>query len=110
MIQNTFPGLAAVTLVRQYDARVLDISCAGCLIEVDAALAPGTVGTLELAVGGSSYREAVRVARVVPPRDAVTRTQVGLEFLVVTPQGADSIRTVFARLAAGAELTLTFVH
>ena len=99
-----------MTLVRQYHARVLDVSVAGCLIEVDAALAPGTVGTLEVSIDGTSYRESVRVARVVPARHITMRNQVGLEFLVLTPPSAESLRGVIARLSAGAELTITFIH
>jgi PilZ domain-containing protein len=100
----------AVTLCRQYHARVLDVSVAGCLIEVDATLAPGTVGALEVQIDGIAYRESVRVARVVPARHITMRNQVGLEFLVLTPPGTESLRAVIARLSAGAELTITFIH
>ena len=110
MIHDAYPGGLAVTLVRQYNVRVVDVSTAGCLIEVDATLAHGTVGSLEALIDGTSYREAVRVARVVPPRHIAMRNQVGLEFLILTPPGTDSIRAVISRLAAGAELTITFLH
>ena len=100
----------AVTLCRQYHARVLDVSVAGCLIEVDASLAPGTVGTLDVQIDGTVYRESVRVARIVPARDITMRNQVGLEFLVLTPPGTESLRAVISRLSAGAELIITFIH
>ena len=99
-----------MTLVRQYHARVLDVSVAGCLIEVDASLAPGTVGTLDVQIDGTVYRESVRVARIVPARDIAMRNQVGLEFLVLTPPGTESLRAVVSRLSAGAELIITFIH
>ena len=110
MIRDTTPGRPAMTLVRQYQARVLDVSVAGCLIEVDASLAPGTVGTLDVQIDGTVYRESVRVARIVPARDITMRNQVGLEFLVLTPPGTASLRAVISRLSAGAELIITFIH
>ena len=99
-----------MTLVRQYHARVLDVSVAGCLIELDAALEPGTVGTLEVVLDGTPYRESVRVARVVPAPRITVRNQVGLEFLVLTPPGTASLRAVVSRLSAGAEVTINFIH
>jgi hypothetical protein len=110
MIRDTTSGRPAMTLVRQYHARVLDVSVAGCLIEVDASLAPGTVGTLDVQIDGTVYRESVRVARIVPARDITMRNQVGLEFLVLTPPGTESLRAVISRLSAGAELIITFIH
>ena len=110
MTRNMYPGRSAATLVRQYDARVLDISGAGCLIEMDATLAPGTIGTLEVFIDGTTYREAVRVARVVPARHIGMLHQIAIEFLVVTAPGIESIRAAMTRLTAGADLTLTFAH
>lgn len=110
MMADAFPGKPPATLVRQYEGRLLDISSVGCLIETGASLQPGTVGTLEAVIDGQSHREAVRVARLVPARDATTLNQVGLEFLLVAPPGAQSIRAAITRLAAGAESLVTFVH
>lgn len=110
MNQNMYSERSAATLVRQYDARVLDISVGGCLIEMGAALTPGTIGTLEVVIDGTAYREAVRVARVVPARHIGMLHQVAIEFLVIAAPGFGSIRAVMTRLTADADLILTFAH
>jgi hypothetical protein len=53
--------------------------------------------------------EAVRVVRVSPAQDA-RLNQVGLEFLLVAPPSALSIRAAVSRLADGSIAYITFVH
>ena len=97
------------TLVRRYDGRLVDISTAGCLLEIAAPLTLGAVGRLEALIDGAVHAEAVRVARINPgTADGVS--QVGLEFLVVSPAGLSSIRTAIQRLTAGADAVIKFAH
>jgi hypothetical protein len=110
MITDNSPGNLPATLVRQYVGRLLDISSVGCLIEIAAPLSTGFVGRLEAVIDGHVHVEAVRVARIVWVPDSGGLSQVGLEFLLVSPIGPESIRTVIARLAAGADASIRFVH
>ena len=98
------------TLVRQYRGRLLDISSAGCLLEIAAPLTPGAVGRLEATIDGQLHVDAVRVARVDPAPHASGMMQVGLEFLLVTPAIAGSIRAAILRLTQGADPVVNFVH
>jgi len=110
MIAHNLPGFPPAILVRQYVGRLLDISSVGCLIEIGASLAAGTVGRLEAVIDGNVHVEAVRVARVaVDPRGA-GRHQLGLEFLIVAPPSAHSVRAAISRIVAGADAAITFVH
>ena len=98
------------TLVRQYVGRLLDISSLGCLIETAATLGPGTVGMLEAVIEGNVHVDAVRVVRVVPAPGGRAASQIGLEFLLVSPAGTRSIRAAVARLAATGESFVRLVH
>jgi len=98
------------TLVRQYVGRLVDISSVGCLIEVAATLPPGTVGMLEAVIDGNVHLEAVRVARIVPGAGPRGLSQVGLEFLLVSPPNARSIRAAIARIAAATDSLVRLVH
>jgi len=98
------------TLVRQYVGRLLDISSVGCLIEVAATLTPGTVGTLEAVIDGKVHVEAVRVARIVTATGPRAVSQIGLEFLLVSPRNARSIRAAIARIAAATDSLVRLVH
>ena len=109
MNHATFPGHPPAILVRQYFGRLLDISGLGCLIEVGPSLPIGTVGRVEAVIDGQLHVEAVRVVRVSPAQDA-RLNQVGLEFLLVAPPSARSIRAAVSRLADGSNAYITFVH
>ena len=109
MNHPTFPGYPPATIVRQYVGRLLDISGLGCLIEVGISLPLGAVGRVEAIIDGHLYVEAVRVARVSPAAD-VRLNQVGLEFLLVSPPSARSIRAAVSRLVDGSSAFITFVH
>jgi PilZ domain len=103
-------GNPPATLVRQYVGRLLDISSVGCLIEIAATLGPGTVGTLEAVIDGKVHVEAVRVARIVTGAGPQSVSQVGLEFLLLSPPGARSIRAAIARIAAASDSLVRLVH
>ena len=103
-------GSPPATLVRQYVGRLLDISSVGCLIEVAATLGMGTVGTLEAVIDGDIHVEAVRVARIVTVPGPRAVSQIGLEFLMVSPPNARSIRAAIARIAAASDTLVKLVH
>jgi hypothetical protein len=110
MMGETFELKVPATLVRRYVGRLVDISSAGCLIEIAAPLTLGSVGRLEALIEGQLHAEAVRVARIHPPAKPGASAQVGLEFLLVSPAGVTSIRTAIHRLTAGADAIIKFVH
>jgi hypothetical protein len=97
-------------LVRQYRGRLLDISTTGCLLEITAPLTPGAVGRLEATIDGQLHVDAVRVARVDPAPQASGVLRVGLEFLLVTPAIAGSIRAAILRLTQDAGAVINFIH
>jgi hypothetical protein len=104
------PLNTAATIVRQHDGRLVDVSGVGCLIESSASIAPGTVGMLEATIDGEVYVEAVRVARLVMNHNGRGVNRIGLDFLLLAPPGAHSIRAIVTRLAGGADPHITFVH
>ena len=109
-MRNPYNMKAPVTLVRQYLGRLLDISSVGCLIEISAPLHPGAVGRLEATIDGTVHVEAVRVARIDAASEPGGATQVGLEFLLVTPAGTGSIRAAILRLTNRPDALIKFVH
>jgi hypothetical protein len=109
-MNESYSVIAPVTLVRQYVGRLLDISSVGCLIEIAAPLHPGTVGRLEATINGQVHFEAVRVARIDAAPEPGSSTHVGLEFLLVTPAGAESIRAAILRLSDRPDALIKFVH
>jgi hypothetical protein len=109
-MNDSYRVKAPATLVRQYLGRLLDISSVGCLIELSAPLHPGVVGRLEATIDGFVHVEAVRVARIDASPEAGGATQVGLEFLLVTPATTGSIRAAILRLADRPDALIKFVH
>ena len=110
MMADTSELKMPAVLVRQYRGRLLDISTTGCLLEIAAPLSPGAVGRLEATIDGQLHVEAVRVARVDAAPKSGGTMQVGLEFLLVTPAVAGSIRAAILRLVQGADTVINFVH
>jgi hypothetical protein len=66
--------------------QVIDISRAGVLFATDYAFTPGDTGTLCVDINGSSFKAAIQVLRIAPPRTGSHRHQVGATFLSPGPE------------------------
>ena len=95
--------LSAV-LMRELRARIIDISEAGCLIEIRRRMEVGTVGTLQLQLGAGEFSDDFDVVRCQAVEGARSLYHVGLRFLWTKPRHAGSIRHAVASYAAELEL------
>lgn len=85
-------------LTREVRVRLVNISASGCLVESGHRLEPGTAGRLRVSVGGESYSDDVRVARVQQRQGAAGTWHIGAEFLWTSQPGPRSLRRVVSRL------------
>jgi hypothetical protein len=83
-------------LVRDVPVRVLRLSAAGCLVEIDRGVHVGTFATMRLRFGSEDYRDDVQVVRCQTVVGAGSVYRVGMQFLWTTPPHARSIRHAVA--------------
>ena len=83
-------------LARDFQARMLNYSPSGCLLETNAPLEIGTVGTLQFVIDGKEFADDVLVVRCQSIEGAGSLYQVGAKFLWTTAtiggSGRDSLR------------------
>ena len=91
-----FPG----TLTREMPVRIIDMSASGCLIESWRRFEVGTIGTLQLRIGGEDYCDDIEVVRcdVVEGVPAVYR--VGVRLLWTMPRQGSIRQAVDGLVAA----------
>lgn len=85
-------------LARETGARLVNVSQSGCLLESGFYLEPGTTGTLEVAVDGEFFGDAVRVTRAERLQGVSAAWRIGIEFLWTTHPGSRSLRRMVGRL------------
>ena len=90
-----FPG----TLTREMPVRIIDMSASGCLIESWRRFEIGTIGTLQLRIGGEDYRDDVEVVRCDAVEGVPAVYRVGVRLLWTMPRQG-SIRQVVDGLVA----------
>ena len=83
--------LAAATgqlgvLARDFQARLVNCSPSGCLLETTARLEVGTIGTLRVSIDGRELADDVQVVRCQPIEGA-SLFQVGARFLLTAGTG-----------------------
>ena len=78
----------SAVLMRELRARIIDISEAGCLIEIRRRMEVGTVGALQLQLGAGEFRDDFEVVRCQAVEGARSLYHVGLRFLWTTPRHA----------------------
>jgi len=83
-------------LMRELGARVVEISESGCTITVHGRLRVGTVGTLQLQLGGTEFRDDFQVVRCKPLDRARSLYHASVRFLWTTPRHERSIRHAVA--------------
>ena len=80
MIQHAAGEVMGV-LARDFEVRVLNCSPSGCLLETNAPLDVGTVGSLTLTVDGNELLDHLVVVRCSPKQGAGSVYHVGAQFL-----------------------------
>ena len=87
-------------LRRNVTVQLFEISCSGCLLESASVIPEGTLGTLQVAIDGTTYTDHVRVSRCRIVPGAGERHHVGAEFLALQRHGQHSLRSYAASLGA----------
>ena len=96
MIETQETGAPAAgrlgVLARDFRTRILNCSPTGCLIETNARLEVGTIGTLRVIINGREVADDVQIVRCQPIEGAGSLFQVGAQFLWTSAPGRDSLR------------------
>ena len=79
-------------LEREFEARMVNYSASGCLLETHTRIDIGTVGTLRLVIDGRELMEDVQVVRCQPIEGAGSSHQVGVRFLWTVTSGNGTLR------------------
>ena len=91
-------GLTVVA--RDFQARILNYSPSGCLLETNSPLEVGTVGTVRFVIDGRELADHVQVVRCQAIEGAGSLFQVGARFLWTVAPSRDSLRFMLAQPAA----------
>ena len=95
----TGPGRLAV-LARDFQARIVNCSASGCLIETNARLEVGTIGTLCCTIDGRQLADDVQIVRCQPIEGAGPLYHVGARFVLTASVEKGLLRRAFAELGA----------
>ena len=68
-------------LARDFQARILNYSGSGCLLETNVRIDVGTIGTVRLVLDGTEHVDDVQVTRCQAIEGAGSLYQVGVRFL-----------------------------
>jgi hypothetical protein len=79
-------------LARDFQARIVNYSLTGCLLETNCRLEVGTVGTLRVVINGRELEDDVQIVRCQPIEGAGSLFQVGARFLWTSVPPRHSIR------------------
>lgn len=82
-------------VTREFQARLLNFSLSGCLVETSARLAVGTVATLRVVVDGQEVADDIEIVRCDPLAGAGPLYHVGARFLWTTPPATGTLRSMF---------------
>ena len=86
-------------LARDFQARILNYSPTGCLLETSSRMEIGTVGCLRLTIDGRELSDDIQVVRCQTIEGAGPLFQVGVRFLWTAAPGKDSLRCAFSEPA-----------
>lgn len=94
-VRSQVPAGSVGIVMREFDARLLNFSPSGCLIETTAPVAVGTTGALGFAIGGEDVADDVQVVRcdLVPGAGSVYH--VAARFLWTAPPVRGTLRALF---------------
>jgi len=79
-------------LTREFRVRILNCSSSGCLVETNARLDVGTIGSLRLDIAGAEFVGEVLVVRCQNIEGAGSVYHVGAKFLWIGPPGHRTLR------------------
>ena len=79
-------------LARDFQARIVNYSPTGCLLETNCRLDVGTVGTLRVVINGTELVDDVQIVRCQPIEGAGSLFQIGARFLWTSTPKRQSIR------------------
>ena len=91
-------------LTRDFQARMLNCSTSGCLLETNMRLEVGTVGTLRFMIDGREVADDVQIVRCQPIEGAGSLYQVGARFLWTMVPGKDTLRLALGATSNGHEV------
>ena len=86
-------GLAV--LARDFQARIVNCSPSGCLLETNMRLEVGTIGRLRFIIDGRELADDVLIVRCQPIEGAGSLYQVGARFLPTEPSRRGTLRLAF---------------
>ena len=89
---TTAPAVRLAALARDFDARILNYSPSGCLLETTARLEIGTVGTIHFVIDGRELADEIQVVRCQAIEGAGSLYQVGARFLWTVAPGEGTLR------------------
>ena len=84
------------TLTRELAVRVIDVSESGCLVETRRRMEVGTIGTLQLRLGGQDCSDDFEVVRCDAVQGVPNLYHLGVRLLWTKPRKAGSIRHAVA--------------
>jgi len=84
-------------LTREFHVRIVNYSPSGCLVETNARVDVGTIGSLRFVIDGSEFVDDVQVVRCQPIEGAGSLYQVGARFLWTVSPGKGTLRRALGR-------------
>ena len=84
-------------VARDFQARILNYSPSGCLLETNSPLEVGTIGTVRFVIDGRELADHVQVVRCQAIEGAGSLYQVGARFLWTLAPSKDSLRFMLAQ-------------
>jgi hypothetical protein len=93
----TAGGYRVAVLTRDFHARILNYSPSGCLLEANARVEPGTIGSLRFVIDGSEFIDDVQVVRCHAVEGSGWRYRVGVRFLWTVAPGKGTLRGALER-------------
>ena len=82
-------------LARDFQARIVNCSPSGCLLETNTRLEVGTIGRLRFIIDGQELSDDVQIVRCQPIEGAGSLYQVGARFLLTEPSCKGTLRFAF---------------
>jgi hypothetical protein len=90
-------------LTREFHARILNYSPSGCLIETNAHVDVGTIGSLRFVIDGDEFIDDVQIVRCQPIEGAGSLYQVGARFLWTVAPGRGTLRRALGQAPAAGQ-------
>ena len=93
---TTLSSRQPAVLARAFQARIVNCSPSGCLLETNARLEVGTIGTLRFIIEGREVADDVQIVRCQPIEGAGSLYQVGARFVLTRTSIKGTLRWAFA--------------